>query len=328
MGGDRAPDAVVEGAVRACNDGFGPVTLVGDAGLLGNSLARLKHRPPGIDVAHASDVIAMDASPAKAARSQRHSSLHVAVRRVRDGLACGVVSAGNSGALLAVSMLTLGRIAGCDRPAIAAVLPTKVKPVVLVDAGANVECRSGHLVQFALMGATLAQARLGCEHPRVGLLSNGTEDSKGTEVLRETLERLRAIQHPSWVFVGFIEGRDVPKGEIDVVVTDGFLGNVTLKLTEGIALALMDKVKLAIRRDPLGTIGALLVRRSLTSLRAELDWANVGGAPILGLNGLALAAHGASDASAIASAIRATREHAALSLVGELERALTLGAAV
>lgn len=330
MGGDRAPGAVVEGAALAARQGHGPITLVGDADLVATAARGLgltlaapgepMDRVDAVGVTHADEAITMDESPVKAARSKRASSLHVACGLVKEGRACGVLSAGNSGALMAVSLLVLRRLPKCERPAIAVLMPTRAAPVVLLDAGANVECRPAHLVQFGLMGAAYAQIRLSRSTPSVGLLSNGTEPGKGTELLREADQMLRDT---SLNYAGFIEGRDLPLGAYDVVVTDGFTGNVVLKVSEGIALALLDRVREGLKGNLLGALGGLLVRRALRSLRSELDWVRIGGAPLLGVDGVVVAAHGSSDAEAVASGIRVTRELADLGLVERLRAALS-----
>lgn len=319
MGGDRAPSVVVEGAVAACREGDGPVALVGDEGAIRAELERLGAEGLPVEVVPAAEVIGMAEHPGRAARAKRDSSMHVGFRLVRDRKACAFVSAGNTGAMMAVGLLTLRRVPRCDRPAIAGSLPTLGSPTVLVDMGANVECRAMHLVQFALMGATYAEALYGKQRPSVALLSNGSEPTKGTETLREA-HRLLTATHLR--YVGYIEGRDLPLGKVDVVVTDGFVGNVTLKLSEGIAEALVQKVRERLRGDWLGSLGALLMRRALRSLGEELDPARVGAAPLLGLDGVGLVAHGASDERAIANAVRRAREYVAAGLVGRLRRAL------
>ena len=319
MGGDHGPAVVVEGALRAIEGGFGPVVLVGDEARIRPELARRGASVAACTICHAPDAIGMDEAPAKVARSRRRSPLHVGLGLVRDGEAAGFFSAGNSGALLAVAIVTLRRLSACERPAIAAVLPSLRAPIVLLDAGANAECRAAHLIQFAHMGAAYAEVHLGRSMPTVGLLSNGTESSKGTEALREAHERLAASK---LAYAGFIEGRDVPQGVVEVVVTDGFTGNVVLKLSEGISLALMDRVRSTLTRTLLGRVGGALVKHSLRSLRAELDWVNVGGAPLLGVDGVAVVGHGASTAAAVASGIRLTRLLARERLVTRLDETL------
>ncbi len=316
MGGDRAPGVVVEGALLACQKGQGPVTLVGDEAAVRAELDRLGAGDAPIDVVHASETIGMAEHPGKAARTKRDSSMHVGFRLLQEGRACGFVSAGNSGAMMATGLLTVRRIPRCDRPAIASALPTQGSPTVLLDIGANVEVRASHLVQFALMGGAYAEVLLERPRPTVGLLSNGTEPTKGTDTLREAH---RLLTTTDLKYVGFVEGRQVPRGEVDVVVTDGFTGNVMLKLSEGIALALLDRLRDELRGDWVGSLGASLIRRSLRRLGERLDWASIGGAPLLGLDGVALVAHGSSTPRAIANAVALARQHAAVDLVGRLK---------
>lgn len=318
MGGDRAPAEIVDGAVLACQNGDGPVILVGDRERVEAELARHGGDHP-ISIVHAPEVIGMAENPGRAARTKRDSSMHHGFGLVQRGEACAFVSAGNSGAMMAVGLLTLRRIPRCDRPAIAGSLPTRDGHTVLLDLGANVECRASHLVQFALMGAAYAAIKLDRPRPTVGLLSNGTEPTKGTETLREAH---RLLTQTDLKYVGFVEGRGIPMGEVDVVVTDGFMGNVVLKLSEGIALALIDRVRGQLADDWLGMVGAPLFKRQLRRLRDELDWENVGGAPLLGLDGIGLVAHGAATPRAIASAIRRAREYHAVGLVDALRVAL------
>lgn len=321
MGGDRAPAVVVEGAIEACNEGLGPLILVGDEERVRPELDQRDAGDLPIEVVHATEVIGMAEHPGRAARTKRHSSMHHGFKLVKERAACGFVSAGNTGAMMAVGLLTLRRISRCDRPAIAAALPTVGSPTVLIDMGANVECRASHLVQFALMGSVYAEVLLGKQRPTVALLSNGIEPTKGTETLREAH---RLLTMTDLKYVGYIEGREVPMGEVDVVVTDGFVGNVALKLSEGIALALLDRVKEELQRDLLGRVGAALMSRSLKRLRDQLDWAKTGGAPLLGIDGVAVVAHGGSSAHAIANAVRLAREYHQVDLVGRLRAALEL----
>ncbi len=319
MGGDRAPDVVVEGAALACRAGHGPIALVGDEARVRAAIERLAPAEDGLTVVPATEVIGMAEHPGRAARAKRDSSMHVGFALVRDGKACALVSAGNSGAMMAVGLLTLRRIPRCERPAIASAMPTRGSPTVLLDMGANVECRASHLVQFALMGAAYAEIALGKQRPTVGLLSNGTEPTKGTETLREAH---RLLNMTDLKYVGYVEGHTVPMGEVDVVVTDGFVGNVVLKLSEGIALALIDRVREKLRGDWLGSLGAALMKRALRELREELDWSNIGGAPLLGIDGVGVVAHGGSSASAIANAVRVARDYVEVDLVGRLRLAL------
>lgn len=319
MGGDRAPAVIVDGAVEACRQGDGPVILVGDEARIRTELER--HAVDGLDleVRHASACIGMAENPSRAARTKRDSSMHVGFGLVKSGEACAFVSAGNSGAMMAVGLLTLRRIKRCDRPAIASSLPTRDGHTVLLDLGANVECRASHLVQFALMGAAYASIELNNARPTVGLLSNGSEPSKGTETLREAH---RLLNMTDLRYLGYVEGRSLPLGEADVIVTDGFVGNVVLKLSEGIALALIERVRRQLEGDWLGALGAPLFKRAMRRLRDDLDWETVGGAPLLGLDGIGLVAHGASSPRAVANAVRRARGYHRVGLVDALRTAL------
>lgn len=319
MGGDRAPEAIVAGAAEACALGLGPVTLVGDPARIDAALERYGTRPADLTVVESTELIGMAEHPGRAARTKRHSSMHVGFDLVRQGAADAFISAGNSGAMLAVGMLTLRRLPRCDRPAIATAMPTLSQPTVLLDLGANVECRASHLVQFALMGAAFAHTVLGRDRPSVGLLSNGTESTKGTETLRDahrllTLTDLR--------YVGQIEGSALPRGEVDVVVCDGLIGNVALKVTEGLGKGMLERIETELKNDFMGRIGALLAGRVFARLKSQFDWHNVGAAPLLGLNGLALVAHGASQADAIVAAIRSARAYREFDLVERIRAAL------
>lgn len=320
MGGDRAPAAIVEGVVHACRDGFGPVILVGDEVRVRAALQNHAIDGLAIEVIHADEAIGMAEHPGRAARTKRQSSMHLGYGLVKNGQASSMVSAGNSGAMMAVGLLTLRRLPQCSRPAFVAAIPTQGKPTVLLDLGANIDCRATHLVQFALMGAAYAEIQLNRKRPTVALLSNGTEPTKGTETLREA-HRLLAMTDLN--YIGFVEGRRIPRGDVDVVVTDGFVGNIMLKLAEGVTTAILERIRTQLQSDWIGRLGAMLIKRSLRGLRDELDWSNIGGAPLLGLNGIALIAHGNSDSQAIYSAIRMARTLDQNTLIPHLRDALT-----
>ncbi len=323
MGGDRAPAVTVEAAIAACDAGLGPLILTGDADRIQaefehHSGVSLENLP--IEILHASEVIGMAEHPSRAARTKKDSSMHVGLNLVRDGVASAFVSAGNSGAVMATAILTLGRIARCDRPALASVMPTGGKtPTIAVDIGANVECRASHLVQFALLGAAYAELVLERTRPTVGLLANGTEPTKGTETLREAH---RLLTQTDLRYVGFVEGSALPLGEVDVIVTDGFVGNVALKVSEGVALGLIQRLQAELEGDVLGSLGARLMKRAFQRLDRDLDWRKTGGAPLLGVNGIVTVAHGASNPAALVEAIRLARKLYAADLNTRLEIAL------
>lgn len=324
MGGDKAPEVIVAGALDACALGFGPITLVGDPERITAAIKRHGPQPDDLQIVESTEIIGMAEHPGRAARTKRHSSMHVGFDLVRQGKAQAFISAGNSGAMLAVGVLTLRRLERCDRPAIATCMPTLADPVVLLDLGANVDCRASHLVQFALMGAALASVVHGIERPSVALLSNGTEPTKGTETLRDAH---RLLTLTDLKYIGYVEGGDLPLGKADVVVADGFVGNVVLKLTESIASGLFKQIESAIRSDWRGRLGGGLMRGVFKQLQARFDWRSVGAAPLLGLNGLALVAHGASDAAAVVAAVRNARRYAELNLVARVGAALEVDGA-
>ncbi len=319
MGGDRAPSVVIEGAVEACRAGAGPLILVGDQARIKAELEHFDLDGLPIGVEHAPESIAMSDSPSRAARSKRESSMHRCFELLKSGEACATVSAGNSGAFLAVGLLSVRRLEGCDRPAIATSLPTTVGPTVLLDVGANVEVRAAHLVQFALMGAAYSSIRHGVERPTVAVLSNGSEANKGTDTLRETH---RLLTQTPLNYLGFVEGRDLPEGCADVVVTDGLTGNIVLKLCEGIVGSLFQRIRTAVQANWLSNMASIALKGPLEALYEDLDWQNTGGAPILGLNGLAMVAHGRSTAKAIAQSILRTRAYSQSGLLEAVEAAL------
>ncbi|MFU8855616.1 MAG: phosphate acyltransferase PlsX [Deferrisomatales bacterium] len=307
MGGDNAPEAVVEGAVLAAREQGTHVILVGDREVLHDLLRRCGGTELPITVKHASEVVGMQESPSVALRRKRDSSVRVAFDLVKAGEARAAVSAGNSGAAMAIGMLVLGRLPGVERPCIAAVLPTLSGATVLLDVGANVDCKPMHLVHFAIMGEVFCRYVLQVERPRVGILSNGEEESKGTELTRSAHE---ALKHSSLRYVGYVEGRDIFPGAADVVVTDGFTGNVVLKASEGLAHVMSQMLKQELGRTLLSKLGYLMARGAFRNIRNRLDYAETGGAPLLGVNGVGIVSHGSSDARAIKNAIRVARDFA------------------
>jgi glycerol-3-phosphate acyltransferase PlsX len=304
MGGDRGPAEVVAGALEAAGDGLTPI-LYGSAGV----------DPKGLELRETHGVVEMDDKPAEAVRAKPDSSLVSAVRAVAEGDADAVVSAGNTGAVLAAGLLELRRIPGVMRPAIAVPIPARRGPSVLIDAGANADARPEHLVQFATMGAVFAQEILGVSDPEVRLLSIGEEPEKGNQL---TLEAHQLLAASDLNFGGNCEGRDVLHGAADVVVTDGFTGNVTLKLLEGTITTLLDAFREEIAANTRGTVGGLLIRPAARRLRKRLDPDTYGGAYLLGLRGLAVIAHGNSSRTAIANAIRLAARGVDNDVVGRL----------
>lgn len=300
MGGDFGPGTVVPAAVDAVRAGK-QVILVGDEGRIRTELANARADGLAIPIVHASQVVEMDDKPAEALRQKKDSSIQVCCRLVREGKADGVVSAGNSGASVACGMFVIGRIRGVERPALASVVPSEKGPVVLLDVGANVDSRPHHLFQFGLMGSVFAGDVLHKTSPKVGLLSIGEEEGKGNSTVKEAFELLR---RSSINYIGNVEGRDIFTGNVDVVVCDGFVGNVALKLSEGLAKSLGNVLKGELKRDLLSKIGAMLSMRAFSRFARFVDYAEYGGAPLLGLKNIVIVCHGASNCKAVTNAIR------------------------
>ncbi|AKU91246.1 Phosphate:acyl-ACP acyltransferase PlsX [Vulgatibacter incomptus] len=272
-----------------------------------------------VSVRHASQVVEMADHPRQAIRGKRDASIRVIFDLVASGEADAALSAGNSGAMLAAAQLVLGRLPGVEAPAVLAILPVGQRRVALLDAGARVEARPIDVVQYALLGEAYARRVLGVPRPRVALLSNGEEASKGTALTRSAMEAL--ARDPFIDFLGYVEGKDVFAGVCDVVATDGFTGNVMLKTAEGAALAFRGMLEASIRRSPVAKLGGMLLRPALRALRSELDYAEYGGAPLVGCDGTVILAHGRSGARAIRSAIRMAAEAASIDLRDELSAA-------
>ncbi len=305
MGGDHAPGAIVQGALDAARQGW-PVVLVGPDPVVRAELARLGGAGSlPVTIVHASEVVAMDDHPGQAMRRKKDNSIRVCFELVTRGEACGMVSAGNSGAVMAGAIFVLGRLPAVERPAISSVLPALRGHPMLLDMGANVDCKPIHLVQFALMGEVYARRVLGTARPKVAILSNGEEDSKGTDLTRAVAAALRA--DGSIDFRGYCEGRDLLTGELDVIVTDGFTGNVALKTMEGTAKVIGALLKETLRSSAVSTLGALLAKRALDALKKKVDWREIGGAPLVGVAGVGFITHGSSDALAIANSVARVR---------------------
>lgn len=300
MGGDFGPHIVVPGAVDAARDGIA-VSLVGDEEAIRAELAKLDTKGLDVTVVPATQVVEMDDKPADALRRKRDSSIQVACRLVKDGEAQGVVSAGNSGATVACGMFVLGRIKGVLRPALAGIMPTEKNPVIMIDVGANVDSKPEHMFQFGLMADVLARDVLGYENPSVGILSIGEEEGKGNAAVREAFDMLRKS---NLRFIGNVEGRDIFTGDVDVVVCDGFVGNVALKLSEGLAKSISHILKDALKSSWLSKLGALLSLGAFKRFKRIVDVAEYGGAPLLGLKGTVIVTHGKSNELAIANCIR------------------------
>jgi len=307
MGGDAGPSAVVEGTILAAADERTRLLLVGDEARLRDELA--KHpTSPRIRTVHAPTVVGMDESPSSVIRRRRDSSIWRATELVKAGEADAVVSAGHTGASMATAFFLLGTLQGVERPAIATILPTLKGAAVLLDVGANVDSKPQHLVQFAIMGHVYAQRMLNIPSPRVGLLSIGEEDTKGNELTKETFKLLKQTQLN---FIGNVEGRDVYTGNADVIVCDGFIGNVALKISEGLAETIMQVLRREITQSAFGRLGFALLRPAFRRFKRRVDYAEYGGAPLLGINGVSIICHGRSSPKAIKNAIHVARDFVA-----------------
>jgi phosphate acyltransferase len=304
MGGDLAPAATVEGALRARRERGLQVLLVGDEPRVRAEVKRLGGSDSEVQIQHASEVVEMGESPAQALRRKKDSSMRICFDLVKSGKCSGMVSAGNSGAVLAGGLFILGRLEHVDRPCIGGFLPSLggMGRVVLVDMGANIECTPLQLVQFALMGEVFAREVLGVAAPRVGVVANGEEEGKGTDLTRAAAAALRRPES-GVAFKGYVEGKDVFSGEFDVIATDGFTGNVLLKTAEGAVWAFGQLLKRQIKTSLKATAGALLMRSSLEHVKRYVDYEEIGGAPLLGVDGVAMIAHGRSTHRAILNAL-------------------------
>jgi len=305
MGSDNSPFNEVEGAIQAAKAFGVNVILVGKESLLAPLLKEAGGAGLPIEIRNATQVISMDEAPTAALRRKKDSSIHVAAELVRERVASGLVSAGNTGAVMATSKLVFGAVPGVDRPALAAILPTLTGHAVLLDVGANVTCKPHHLVQFAVMGHLFSKKIIGISYPRVGLMSVGEEESKGNELTKEVHKALKLLQLN---FIGNVEGRDIYNGRADVIVCDGFTGNVALKTSEGLIEAVLKLLKDELSSNLQAKLGALLSQQSFKRLKKRLDYSEYGGAPLLGLRGVSIICHGRSSSNAIKNAIRVAKE--------------------
>jgi len=307
MGGDQGPEVLVAGAVQAVNarDDL-EVTLLGDEKRLRASLrAQSSPHEDRLRIVHTTEVVGMDESPFEAVRKKKDSSVAVAFKLQKQGEVEAVVSAGNSGATMAAAIRTLGRLKKIARPGIAGIFPTLKGPLVMMDVGANVDCRPQHLFQFGIMAAAFSQVIFANQRPRIGLLSIGEEGGKGNILVKKTHELLSAS---NLNYIGNVEGRDTFHGDVDVIVCDGFVGNVCLKLSEGLAEAVLLMLREEISKDLKAKVGYLLARDAFNNFRKRVDYAEYGGAPLLGLNGTGIVCHGRSNATAIKNAINVAAE--------------------
>jgi glycerol-3-phosphate acyltransferase PlsX len=307
MGGDYAPSVNIEGAVETVNEHVDiDVILVGNESVIEKELQNKRYHASRISIRHASQVIDMHESSTAAIRRKKDSSIRVGIDLVKSGKVDAFVSAGHSGVVMATSLLLLGRSEGVDRPAIATIMPTLKDTFILVDAGANVDSKPENLLQFALMGNTYCKLVLNRARPRVGLLSIGEEDTKGNELTKEAFKLLKERQLN---FIGNVEGKDIFTGKADVVVCDGFIGNIALKISEGLAETILKMLKREITSVSTGRVGYLLMKPAIRNFKKRTDYDEYGGAPLLGINGSCIISHGRSTSKAIKNALRVAADY-------------------
>jgi glycerol-3-phosphate acyltransferase PlsX len=304
MGGDYAPDVVIEGTIAAIKEYGVDVTLVGDQSRINALLKKAQFSSGHLDVVHASEVIEMCDSPATSVRRKKDSSMVVGLKLVRDGKADAFFSAGNTGGAVCAGTLILGLLPGVERPGIGTIMPTLKGNVLVIDVGANIDPKPVHMQQYGIMGQVYAREILGKANPSVGLLNVGEEESKGTDFLKESFELLSQAKIN---FSGNVEGKHIFAGDCDVIVCDGFVGNVVLKVSESLAEAMQKFLKKHIMSTPLGILGGLMLKPTFKRFKKELDYAEYGGAPLLGVNGVVIIGHGRSSAYAIKNAIRVAK---------------------
>src|SRR5437899_681209 len=321
MGSDRAPKPEVEGAIQAARRFGIHVTLVGPEEPLRAELSRHPFsRSLPISVVHASEVIGMDDKAVQAVRAKRDSSIRVGLRLVRDGQASAFISAGNTGAAMATAKMVLGGLPGVDRPALVAIIPTSIGTVsTVLDVGANVDCKPHNLEQFAVMGEIYFRSMFNVARPRVGLLSIGEEEGKGNELTRESFQLLKQLPLN---FVGNVEGRDIYSGKVDVIVTDGFIGNVALKTSEGVANLVRATLKETLAATITRQVGYLLSRSAFSDFKKRIDHTEYGGAPLLGVKGACFVTHGSSNVNAIKNAIRVAADFVDRNITNNIEKEL------
>jgi len=319
MGGDKAPEVTLQGALEAAKTWGHNVVLVGPKSKLEPELKRFNRSNLPVTIEEASEIVGMSEAPAEACRNKPNSSIMVGARLVAEGKADAIVSAGNSGATMTSALFHLKRLPGVSRPAIATILPTLIGHCVVLDMGANVDCKPKHLQQFAVMGAIYANEILGLHNPRVGLLSIGEEEGKGNELTTTSHELLKQT---SLNYIGNVEGRDIPLGRVDVAVCDGFVGNVVLKFGEGLGEAVFKLIKEEIKKHPMAIMSYLFLRGVFKDIRKKLDYSEYGGAPLLGVNGVTIISHGGSNVKAIQNAIHVAAEIVRLDINGKIGQVL------
>jgi glycerol-3-phosphate acyltransferase PlsX len=317
MGGDHAPREIVKGCIETTNLDDIKIILVGNEDQIKNELSQYTYDQSKISIAHASEVITMEDSPVTAIRKKKDSSMVVGLNLLKQKEADAFISAGNTGALLAGGTFLVGRIKGVERPALAPLIPNKKGFSLLIDCGANMDSKPGYLAQFAQMGSIYMEKIMGISSPKVGLVNVGAEKEKGNQLTKEAYSLIEALDVN---FIGNIEARDIPYGEADVIVCDAFTGNIILKYTEGFGLALFDIIKEELTRNTSSKIGALLSKSAFKRVKNRFDYTEYGGAPMLGLQGLVVKAHGSSNAKAIGSAIRQAIKFKEQKIVDQIEQ--------
>lgn len=319
MGSDRHPVPDVEGGVAAARQYGAEIIFVGQREVVEPELA--KHDISGLKISlvHASQVIEMTDEPAMAARTKKDSSMAVGMRLLQQGEADAFVTCGNTGGALATALFYLGRLKGVKRPAMASVFPTVAGPTFLLDLGANTDCKPDYLLQFGVMGSAYAERVLGIANPRVAIVSTGEEEGKGSTLVKEAYKLLKA-SHLN--FIGNAEGKDIPAGFADVIVADGFTGNVIVKLSEGVASLILTVLEREIKARPLAVLGALLARGAFRALKRTLDYSEYGGGPMLGVNGVVIVGHGRSNAKAVQNAVRVAMQSVKADLIGHIRSSI------
>lgn len=320
LGGDHAPGEIIAGALLARQDFGIEVALVGHKDIVEAELLRQGANPGDFQIVHASEAIGMDEAPAQAVRGKRDASINVAMGLVKSGVAGGFVSAGNTGAVMASALMTLGRIHGIERPALGTIAPFTDTGILVLDVGANADVKPNYMVQFAQMGSVYAERVMGIKNPRVALLNIGSEEGKGSELTQDVYDRLRAL--PALNFIGNIEGGEVHKGHADVVVTDGFTGNVAIKVTEGVADFIFRELRASLTARLQYKLAALVLRPALLKMRDKMDPGTYGGVPLLGVNGFVFIGHGNSNARSVRNALRTAHEGAQSGMVDSIKTAL------
>jgi glycerol-3-phosphate acyltransferase PlsX len=323
MGSDRAPRPELEGVLLAARHYNVKILLVGPEEQIKRELdAHPAGRQVAVEVVNATEVIHMHEKAAHTIRAKKNSTMHVGLRLVRDKMAAGFVTAGNTGAAMAIAKMVLRALPGVDRPALAAVFPTSAgKPAILIDVGANVDCKPHNLAQFAVMGEIYCRAIFGVQKPKVGLLSIGEEEVKGNDLTRQAYTLIKDL---GLNFLGNVEGRDLYNGRVDVIVCDGFVGNVALKISEGLSSAVRYLLRESLKSTITSQVGALLSRKAFVDFQKRIDDSEYGGAPLLGLKGVAIVGHGSSNANAIKNAIRVAKQFAESGINQRMEQELSM----